>query len=213
MGLHHLNTGEPTENTIFSLRSNGIDTENQLVESSVLWTSELTGLDETATETSGCGNKSADIGTSTYLDDLPDHEQSGDQLDPTPTIQIPRPADKQAGPPIRRYPIRLRTPSVCMRDFWSLYSKLLDEPLSYITAIQQEEWRKTIQSEVDSILKNKTWIVTDRPTGHKPITAKWLFKIKRNSNGLINKLKARIVARGFQQKEGTDYSEVFAPMV
>ena len=66
---------------------------------------------------------------------------------------------------------------------------------------------------MDSILKNKTWTVTDRPTGHKPITTKWLFKIKRHSNGLINKLKAQIVARGFKQKEGTDYNEVFAPVI
>ena len=203
VGFHHLNIGKPAENTIFPFRSNGTYIENQPVDSL-----ELTGFDETEPETSGCGNRLSDIGASSHLDDL-----FGNELGPMPTIPNPRPVDEQIGPPARRYPTCLRTPSVRLRDFWSLYSELLDEPLSYATAVQQEEWRKAIQNEVDSIIKNKTWTVTDRPTGYKPITAKWLFKIKRHSNGLINKLKARIVARGFQQKEGTDYSEVFAPVV
>ena len=84
MGLHHLNTSEPTENTIFPLRSDGTDTDNQLVESSVPWTPELTDFDEIATEASGCENRSSEIGADTRLDDLPDHEQSRDQLGPTP---------------------------------------------------------------------------------------------------------------------------------
>ena len=107
VGLHHLNTGEPTENTIFPFRSNGTDTESQLVESS-----KLTGFDEIEPETSGCGNRPSDIGANSYLDDL-----SGNELGPTPTIQIPRPANEQTGPPVRRYPTRLRTPSVRLRDF------------------------------------------------------------------------------------------------
>ena len=48
--------------------------------------------------------------------------------------------------------------------------------------------------------------------GFKPIGLKWVFKIKRNSNGSISKYKARLVAKGYVQRHGVDYEEVFAPV-
>ena len=46
----------------------------------------------------------------------------------------------------------------------------------------------------------------------KPIDVKWVFKLKFNPDGTISKRKERLVARGFLQRKGLDYSEVFAPM-
>lgn len=51
------------------------------------------------------------------------------------------------------------------------------------------------------------------PYEQNSITAKWLFKLKRNPKGEINKFKARMVARGFQQREGIDYQDIFASVV
>ena len=92
--------------------------------------------------------------------------------------RIIRTATNEVIPPARRYPTRQRQPSVKLRDFWSLYSELLEEPISYSKAIQHAEWRRAINSEIDSIQKNDTWTVIRRPNNCKPITAKWLFKIK-----------------------------------
>ena len=60
-------------------------------------------------------------------------------------------------------------------------------------------WRESINDEIDSILKNKTWILVDLPPGVKPIGCKWIFKRKYNVDGTIDKYKARLVAKGVSQ--------------
>ena len=51
-----------------------------------------------------------------------------------------------------------------------------------------------------------------RPKDKSVVTAKWLYKIKHGSDGSAKKFKARFVARGFSQKEGVDYDDIFAPV-
>lgn len=74
------------------------------------------------------------------------------------------------------------------------------------------EWKKAIDSEYASLMKNKTWILSDLPKGRKAITGKWVFKLKYKANGDIDKYKARFVARGCSQKRGFDYAETYAPV-
>jgi hypothetical protein len=64
--------------------------------------------------------------------------------------------------------------------------------------------------EIDSVKRNQTWELVDLPQGHRAITLKWVYKLKRNEAGEIVKHKARLVARGFVQQEGIDFNEVFA---
>ena len=66
---------------------------------------------------------------------------------------------------------------------------------------------------MQSIYDNHTWDLVPLPPGRTPITTKWVYKVKRDHAGNIAKLKARLVARGFQQKEGEDFEETFAPVV
>ena len=63
-----------------------------------------------------------------------------------------------------------------------------------------------------SIELNNTWNILDLPKGVKPIGLKWIFKIKRNADGSINKYKERLVANGYVQRHGIDHDEVFAPV-
>lgn len=65
---------------------------------------------------------------------------------------------------------------------------------------------------MESIEKNKTWVLTDLPEGHKAIDLKWVYKLKRDTEGKIQKYKARLVAKGYVQRYGIDYEEVFAPV-
>ena len=92
-------------------------------------------------------------------------------------------------------------------------SKLLEEPIHYKQAALNPGWQTTIDSEISSIHRNQTWELIDREPYMRPITAKWIYKIKKGMPGKPDKLKARVVARGFQQTEGIDYNDIFSPVV
>jgi len=50
------------------------------------------------------------------------------------------------------------------------------------------------------------------PPGHRPITLKWVYKLKKDERGTVTKYKARLMARGFVQQEGINFDDAFAPV-
>ncbi len=90
------------------------------------------------------------------------------------------------------------------------------EPKSFEDAINRsdkQKWLAAMEDELKSIEANKTWTLVDLPKGRTAVGSKWVFKLKRDVNGNVSRYKARLVARGFSQKFGIDYDEVFAPVV
>lgn len=75
-----------------------------------------------------------------------------------------------------------------------------DEPLSYSHAEKEREWRDAMKHEIDAIEKNETWKLTDLPKGQKAIGLKWVYKLKKDTNGETIKYKARLVAKGYVPK-------------
>lgn len=73
-------------------------------------------------------------------------------------------------------------------------------------------WQAAVNDEMESLQKNQTWTLVKLPKGKKPISCKWVFKIKPGSDGEPNRYKARLVARGFSQRYGFDYTETYAPV-
>ena len=67
--------------------------------------------------------------------------------------------------------------------------------------------------ELMALLKNNTWSLVPLPPGRTPISCKWVFKVKENPDGSIQKYKARLVAKGFHQVAGFDFTETFSPIV
>ncbi|KAH9679108.1 reverse transcriptase Ty1/copia-type domain-containing protein [Citrus sinensis] len=92
-----------------------------------------------------------------------------------------------------------------------------NEPKTYQEAITSKnslEWKRAMDEEVESLMKNETWKLIKKPEKKKAISCKWIYKIKEGIPGAEpRRFKARLVARGFTQREGVDFTEVFSPVV
>ncbi|XP_015964557.1 uncharacterized mitochondrial protein AtMg00820-like [Arachis duranensis] len=70
-----------------------------------------------------------------------------------------------------------------------------------------------MKDELDALELNKTWCLVDCPAGVKPVGCKWVYRIKRKSDGSVDRYKARLVAKGFTQTEGIDFLKIFSLVV
>ena len=76
------------------------------------------------------------------------------------------------------------------------------------------QWQQAMQKEQDSLRERKVYTIAPSvPRGSRTIDTKWVFKLKRDSSGKPVRYKARLVVRGFQQREGVDFDQVYAPTV
>jgi hypothetical protein len=87
----------------------------------------------------------------------------------------------------------------------------VNEPTAFEEVTICNEWKVAMQKEYDALIKNGTWRLVDPPIGIKPIGSKWIYKSKYKADGSLDKHKVRLVAKGYAQKEGIDYTETFAP--
>ncbi|XP_067621258.1 uncharacterized protein [Eurosta solidaginis] len=96
------------------------------------------------------------------------------------------------------------------------YGEDVDTPRSVKEALSSEysfEWKKSMEEEYSALLANNTWSAVDLPDGQKAIGSKWVFRIKRDSDGNIQKFKSRLVAKGCSQQLGLNYWETFSPVI
>ena len=101
-------------------------------------------------------------------------------------------------------------------DELAMSASLPDEPLTFAEALTRpdaEKWRLAALEELAAHQSKGTWTLVPRPAGSKVISSKWVFKVKHNADGSIDRYKAQLVAKGYNQQPGFDYLKVFAPTV
>jgi hypothetical protein len=87
-----------------------------------------------------------------------------------------------------------------------------NEPTTVEGAMKSMAWHTAMLDKLGSIRENKTWSLVDLPRGHKAISLKWVFKLKHDEHGEVVKHKAQLVAKGYVQRQGIDFDEVYAPV-
>ena len=114
---------------------------------------------------------------------------------------------------IRRFPRHLYDFAANVELEASDSSPELQPELTFAQVSNDPLWRAAMQAEMDSIHSNRTWTLVDLPPHKRAISSKWVFKVKSSNNGHPPRYKARLVARGFEQRDGVDYLETFASVV
>ena len=148
------------------------------------------------------------------------HTYSRRLLDSSPPVELPSDVSSPAEPssvddslsqPSSHYNLRDRS-SLKPLDRYGFAGTVFSEPATYHDAICHPEWQLAMAEEIAALERTGTWDLVPLPSHARPITCEWVYKIKTRSDGSLERYKARLVARGFQQEYGRDYDETFAPV-
>ncbi|GKC56976.1 retrovirus-related pol polyprotein from transposon TNT 1-94 [Tanacetum coccineum] len=86
------------------------------------------------------------------------------------------------------------------------------EPKNVKEVVQDESWTMAMQEELNQFKTNDVWSLIPPPKNQTIIGTKWVFKNKLDENGVVSRNKARLVAQGYNQQEGIDFDETYAPV-
>ncbi|GJW48315.1 retrovirus-related pol polyprotein from transposon TNT 1-94 [Tanacetum coccineum] len=86
------------------------------------------------------------------------------------------------------------------------------EPKDVNVALKDERWVIAMQEELNQFVANDIWDLVPLPLSQSVIGTKWVFRNKLDENGIVSRNKARLVAQGYNQQEGIDYDETYAPV-
>ena len=86
-------------------------------------------------------------------------------------------------------------------------------PNSVQEALMIPEWKKAMTYEHEALMKNQTWTLVPSNKQMKIVNNKWVFRIKYHVDGSIQRYKAHLVAKGFQQTPRVDFFETFSPVI
>ena len=153
-----------------------------------------------------------------HNNDLFSSSSSSDGRSPPP----PRYPPRNRAPPVRFNPSAMAAAAAAAakRIAPAFLSKpapalLPAEPANYLDALSRPDasrWVQAMNDELASLHSHATWEVTKLPPGVKPIPTKWVYAVKRAPDGSVARYKARLVAAGYRQRPGLDYTELYSPV-
>ncbi|KAK2382297.1 putative mitochondrial protein [Trifolium repens] len=118
------------------------------------------------------------------------------------------PIDKVLGDISKGVATRFQISNFC--SYYAFVSQL--EPKNSKVALLDEHWTLAMQEELNQFKRNEVWNLVPPPPNHQVIGTRWVFRNKLDENGVIVRNKARLVAQGYNQEEGIDYEETYAPV-
>ncbi|GJU00903.1 retrovirus-related pol polyprotein from transposon TNT 1-94 [Tanacetum coccineum] len=86
------------------------------------------------------------------------------------------------------------------------------KPKNVNEALKDESWIIAMQEELNQFIANDVWELVPHPKSTTIIGTKWVYMNKLDKNGVVSRNKARLVAQGYNQQEGIDYDETYAPV-
>ncbi|GJR71625.1 retrovirus-related pol polyprotein from transposon TNT 1-94 [Tanacetum coccineum] len=104
----------------------------------------------------------------------------------------------------------LRSQAQNQSNFYCFISTI--EPKNVNEALGDESWIVAMQEELNQFIANDVWELVPQPKNMTVIGTKWVFRNKLDENGIVSRNKARLVAQGYNQQEGIDYDETYAPV-
>ncbi|GJS43487.1 retrovirus-related pol polyprotein from transposon TNT 1-94 [Tanacetum coccineum] len=104
----------------------------------------------------------------------------------------------------------LRSQAQNQSNFFCFISTV--EPKNMNDALGDKSWIVAMQEELNQFIANDVWELVPQPKNMEIIGTKWVFRNKLDENGVVSRNKARLVAQGYNQQEGIDYDETYAPV-
>jgi Reverse transcriptase (RNA-dependent DNA polymerase) len=98
-----------------------------------------------------------------------------------------------------------------VRDFTKELSKI-QIPNSVDKAVRDPKWVEAMEIEIEALKNTQTWKLVKLPNGNKTIGCKWVFSMKYDATGKVERYKARLVVKGYTQTYGIDFQETFSPV-
>ena len=153
--------------------------------------------------------------------------QSESSVNPTPTVapSVPFTSTELVStssvapptPPLPHHPMQTRAKSGIFKPKRAHHTTAIDylqtEPLTFKLASQFPQWCDAMTSEFAALDRQATWSLVPPSPSHNIVGSRWVYKLKRNSDGSIARYKACLVAKGYHQQHGMDYDETFSPVV
>ena len=107
---------------------------------------------------------------------------------------------------------RVKTHSQDLNECSHLIFLSYIEPRNINKVLNDEFWFLVMQDELNNFDRNNVWDLIPRPNDCSVIGTKWVFRNKLDESGIVTRNKARLIAQGYNQEEGIDFDETFAPI-
>ena len=153
------------------------------------------------------------------LDGFSEEETADEQVEP-----VVRQSGRERQPPDPNEPVepvvrrsrRDRRQPDYYGEWTSVANGQLKEPVTVkeaMTSPEKSESTNAMEKEMESLRTNDVWDLVELPKDRKAVRSKWVFKLKVDVDGSIERHKARLVAQGYSQKYGLDYDKTFSSVV